>query len=156
MTNTASPRDLLRQTLIADESLRRLPYLDCCGKYWRLCTCAQKGKLTIGVGRNLDDVGISVPEANVLLDDDIDAAVAQCSQAFGWFATLDSVRQGVLVNMTFNLGIDGLKQFTQTLAAIERRDYPGAAKLMLQSKWADEVGGRAARLAARMETGAYA
>lgn len=156
MTNTSAPRDVLRQDLIRDERLRLKPYLDCCGKYWRECTCATKGKLTIGVGRNLDDVGISGGEALALLDNDIDASVRACVASFAWFPALDPVRQGALVNMTFNLGIDGVKGFPQMIAAIARKDYATAADQMLRSKWAQEVGARASRLASEMRTGVYA
>ena len=134
-------RELLRQALIRDEDCRLKPYED------------SVGKLTIGCGRNLTDVGISLSEAYYLLDNDIDKALRDCSRKFDWFARLDPVRQSVLVQMAFNLGIGGLAGFTQTLRATERGDYAGAAKLMLQSKWSHQVGGRAARLAAQMETG---
>lgn len=142
--SSVNPRDQLRQALIHDEGLRLRIYAD------------PRGFWTIGVGRNLDAVGISQAEAYTLLDNDIDAAVRQCTAAFVWFATLDPVRQGVVVNMAFNLGIGGLKQFTQTLAAIGRKDYVMAAVQMRQSKWASQVGARATRLATEMETGAYA
>jgi len=136
-------RDALRQALIRDEDVRLKPYLDPLGKW------------TIGAGRNLTDVGISLSEAYYLLDNDIDKALRDCAQKFGpWFGELDPVRQSVLVQMAFNLGIGGLSQFTQTLAAVRRGDYKDAASLMLQSKWASQVHGRAARLAAQMETGA--
>ena len=141
---TAAPRDLLRQELIRDEGFRTMPYRD------------SRGYLTIGVGRNLDASGLSAAEVYMLLDNDIDSAIRACVSAFPWFPALDAVRQGVLVQMAFNLGIVGLKQFTQTLAAVARGDYRTAAAQMLQSRWAQQVGGRAARLAAQMETGAYA
>lgn len=134
-------RDQLRAALIQDEGRRLKPYRD------------SLGVLTIGVGRNLDTVGISARESDILLDNDIDAAIADCRKAFPWFDGLDSVRQGVLVNMAFNLGIVKLKKFTQTLAAVKRGDYAAAARGMLASKWATQVKGRAARLAAEMERG---
>lgn len=139
-----NPREQLRQALVHDEGLRLKLYAD------------PRGFWTIGVGRNVDIDGISTAEAYVLLDNDIDAAVRECAAAFPWFAALDPVRQGVLVNMAFNLGIGGLKQFTLTLAAIVRHDYAGAATQMRQSRWAMQVGPRASRLATEMETGAYA
>ena len=137
-------RDLLRRALIADEGLRLKPYRD------------TVGALTIGVGRNLDAIGISTGEAYYLLDNDIDAAIHDCVRTFGeWFAALDPVRQSVLVQMAFNLGIVGLSGFTETLAAVKRGNYATAATRMLASKWATQVHGRAARLAAQMETGQW-
>jgi lysozyme len=134
-------REQLRAALRRDEGIRLKPYRD------------TVGKLTIGIGRNLDDVGISHREADYLLDNDIDAAEQDCRRAFPWFGELNSVRQGVLINMAFNLGIVRLKQFVRTLAAVQRGDYATAAKGMLASKWATQVKGRAARLAAEMERG---
>ncbi len=134
-------RDQLRAALVADENLKLKPYRD------------SQGVLTIGVGRNLDAVGISRSEAFYLLDNDIDAAVRDCAARLEWFAALDPVRQGVLVQMAFNLGIGGVLGFPVTLAAVKRGDYVAAAAGMLASKWASQTGRRAARLAAQMETG---
>lgn len=138
-------RDLVRQALIRDEGLKLKPYRD------------SVGVLTIGVGRNLESVGLSLSEVYYLLDNDLDHALRDCAERFTpWFQTLDPVRQGVLVQMAFNLGIGGLMQFRNTLAAVKRGDYAAAAKGMLASKWAGQVKGRAARLAAQMETGVIA
>jgi len=135
-------RDLLRQQLISDEGLKLKPYTD------------TTGHITLGVGRNLTDVGISLSEAYYLLDNDIDKALKDCAAKFGpWFLNLDPVRQAVLVQMAFNLGIGGLSGFTNTLADVKAGRYAEAAKRMLESKWAAQVHGRAARLAAQMETG---
>jgi lysozyme len=137
-------RDRLRAALVRDEGIRLKPYHD------------SLGVLTIGVGRNLEDVGISTREAYYLLDNDLAAAEKDCRNAFPWFAELDAVRQDVLINMAFNLGIVGLKGFTRTLAAVKRGDYAAAAKQMLASKWAKQVKRRASRLATEMETGIVA
>ena len=133
----------LRDMLIRHEGVRLKPYRD------------TVGKLTIGVGRNLDDVGISQDEADVMLDNDINRAHDACANAFPWFAALDSVRQDVLIDMCFNLGIESLKTFHMTLAAIEQGDYDKASRNMLLSRWRDEVGQRAVELSNMMRTGTY-
>lgn len=132
---------LMRVELIRDEGIRLRPYKD------------SVGKLTIGVGRNLDDVGISAEEANRLLDADIDRAAAALDKALPWWRGLSEVRQRVLLNMCFNLGIGALLGFKNTLAAIKAGRYEDAASGMLASKWAGQVGDRAKRLAAMMRTG---
>ena len=134
-------RDMIRQSLIRDEGMKLKPYRD------------STGVLTIGVGRNLDANGISTGEAYYLLDNDLDHAIKACVAKLPWFVTLDPVRQGVLVQMAFNLGIAGLLGFKQTLAAVKRGDYATAAAQMLRSKWAKQVKERASRLAKQMETG---
>lgn len=158
-------RDQLRAELQRDEGTgpkkngRFLPYWDCCGKGLRECNCNPRfqGKLTVGFGRNIEDNGISGPEADGFLDNDIDESVRNLVSKYGvWFSDLDAARQAVLTNMCLNMGIDRLSKFKQTLAATARGDYAAAAVGMLQSLWADQVGARARRLADRMRSGQWA
>lgn len=132
----------LREMLITDEGLRLKPYRD------------TVGKLTIGVGRNLDDLGISKDEAMIMLDNDILAAVDALDKTFPWWRGMSEVRQRVLVNMCFNLGIHGVANFRKALAAMEAGDYTTAAKEMEDSEWYRQVGGRAIRLVSLMRNGA--
>lgn len=133
----------LLDQLKRDEGWRPMPYRD------------SVGKLTIGYGRNLDDVGISMIEGEKMLDADILRTTARLESAFPWTSTLDEVRCGVLVNMAFNMGVGGLAQFKNMLAKVQSGDYAGAAQEMLDSKWATQVGDRAQRLATQMESGEY-
>ncbi len=136
-------RDRLTEQLIRDEGMRLKPYQDTVGKW------------TIGVGRNLTDRGITQTEAIAMLNRDIDVADLECRANLPWFDTLDQVRQGVLVNMAFNLGISRLMQFKNTLALVQAHDYEAASIQMLQSKWAEQVGNRALRLADQMRRGVW-
>jgi lysozyme len=133
--------DALISELRRDEGVRLKPYR---------CTA---GKLTIGVGRNLDDVGITPEEADHLLRNDVARVCADLDARLPWWRGLDEVRQRVLVNMGFNLGIAGLLGFKNTLRSVETGDYLGAAQGMLSSKWAHQVGPRAERLALMMRDG---
>ena len=111
------------------------------------------GKLSIGVGRNLEDVGISKEESAFLLDGDIRKIETDLDRAHPWWRKMDEVRQRVLADMCFNLGLPRLNTFVNTLAAMRRGDYAQAADGMLASKWASHVGARATRLAEMMRTG---
>lgn len=111
------------------------------------------GKLTIGVGRNLDDRGITREESAMLLANDIAAEERELLHALPWVAQLDEVRQRVLLDMSFNMGLAGLLGFKNTLATIRAGDYQRAAAMMLDSKWAKQVGQRAERLSRMMATG---
>jgi lysozyme len=133
----------LTDQLIRDERLRLEPYTD------------TVGKITIGVGRNLSDVGISVVEAQQLLVNDIANATARLEETFPWTAGLDEVRRAALLNMTFNMGIRGLSQFQNFLAAMRTGDWESARNEMLNSRWAQQVGARAQRLAIQIETGVW-
>ncbi len=112
------------------------------------------GKLTIGVGRNLEDVGISKDEALYMLQNDIDRAIERLDKKFPTWRNLDDIRQEVLINMSFNLGYK-LFRFKKFLKAIEEKDYERASYEMLNSKWAEQVGRRAKELAYAMKYGKY-
>jgi len=129
--------------LIRHEGLRLKPYRDA------------KRKLTIGVGRNLDDAGITRAEALMLLDNDIATVRRDVTRAFPWFPGLDPVRKDVVLDMVFNLGLSGFRRFEKTIAAIRAGDWENAAREMLSSRWASQVGKRATELAAMMERGKY-
>lgn len=133
--------DLLRLIKL-HEGLRLNPYKDTVGKW------------TIGYGRNLSDRGITAQEAEYLLVQDLNDVMFWMNK-LGAYAGLNKPRKAVLVDMCFNLGITKLLQFKDTLAAIKSGDYELAAKMMLQSRWAKQVGPRAVRLAKMMQTGEW-
>ena len=111
------------------------------------------GKLTIGVGRNLEDRGITASEAAYLLGNDITSTQAALLRALPWVGELDDVRQRVLIDMAFNMGMPRLLTFKNTLGAIQRGEYQRGAAMMLDSRWARQVGQRAERLSRMMATG---
>jgi lysozyme len=132
----------IKAQLVRHEGLRLKPYR---------CTA---GKLTIGIGRNLDDRGISQREAYVLLENDIQNCEKQLLDEIPEiYNGLDDVRKSVLLNMCFNLGIKGLLEFKNTLAFIAAGDWERAANGMLASKWAKQVGKRAIELSEMMRKG---
>jgi lysozyme len=132
----------VKEQLIRHEGLRLKPYR---------CTA---GKLTIGVGRNLDDCGISKPEAMVLLDNDILNCEAELLEHLPVvYMGLNDTRKAVLVSMCFNLGISCLLGFKNTLAFIGAGDFERASNNMLASKWAKQVGLRAIELSEMMRKG---
>lgn len=124
----------LEEQLIMHEGLKVKPYKD------------TAGKLTIGVGRNLDDTGITHLEAMTLLANDLERIREGLNNALPYFADLSEIRQRVLIDMAFNLGVRGLLGFRMTLLRIEQGRYAEAADHMLESKWAGQVGQRARRL----------
>jgi len=131
----------LKEELIRDEGLKLKPY-----------KCSA-GKTTIGVGRNLDDVGISEVEADMLLINDINDAIHSLDMAFPIWKTLSDARQRALVNMMFNLGMSKFMKFRNMLSAIRAGDFKLAAEEALASAWEDQVGNRAIRIATMLENG---
>ena len=131
----------LRDSLLRYEGIRLKPY-----------RCTQ-GRLTIGIGRNLDDVGISSEEAHLMLDNDIKRVKADADRELIWFDALDEVRQYVVLLMLFQLGPTTFRKFRRFIRAMDRQDYEIAAKEMLASDWAKQTPARAQELAMLMLRG---
>ena len=131
----------LTKELRTDEGVKPMPYRD------------TVGKLTIGVGRNLDDRGLSNDEIDYLLKNDIRIVCEELDKRLPWWRRMSAVRQRVLANMAFNMGINVLLTFRNTLAAMQGGRYDDAAVGMLASKWAKQVGKRAIRLSEMMKKG---
>ena len=110
-----------------------------------------RGFLTIGFGTNLD-AGITRDQAGAIMQIAVNAN-AQALSELPWFAGLNPVRQGVIENMAYNMGIDGVLGFRNMIAAIKAEDWPEAARQMRASDWGVQVGDRAKALAQIMETG---
>ena len=104
------------------------------------------GFLTLGVGRNIEERGITMDESDYLLANDITICEEEATRVFKWYDTLSDVRQRVVLNMIFNLGLTKLLNFKKFLAAMEAEDWEEAGKQMLDSRWAKQVGNRADRL----------
>lgn len=136
--------ETLGAMLKVDEGIRARVYLD------------SLGIETIGVGRNLRDVGLSQDEIDYLLANDIERCVREIRQhrttRAAWDAS-DTNRRLVLANMCFNLGISRLLKFRKTLEAWSRKDWARVSVEMLDSKWADQVGNRARRLSGMVRRG---
>ena len=111
------------------------------------------GKLTIGVGRNLDDRGLSDHEIDFLLQNDIRLVEEELDQWWPHWRSLNQTRQLVVADMMFNMGRPRLSQFKMFLAALQAANYEMASTEMLDSKWASQVKGRATTLADMMSTG---
>ena len=129
---------------------------------------------TIGIGRNLEDRGISEEELNeldipdidhvynygiteadamALAENDVQIVENELLAAHPCVDRLDAVRQLVLVDMAFNMGVPRLCKFKRMWAAVHEKDFPTAAKEMLDSRWANQVKSRSVKLANMMHTG---
>jgi lysozyme len=111
------------------------------------------GNLTIGIGRNLTGIGLYDDEIDYLLANDLKRVTDALNKNLPWWIHLDTVRQKVLIDMCFNMGIEKLLQFHNTLHWIMIGNYANAKLSMLSSLWAKQVGIRAINLATMLETG---
>lgn len=100
------------------------------------------GFWTLGIGRMVDKRrggGISRAEADYLLTNDVEGRFAFLMEQYPWFSTLDPVRQSAFLNLSFNLGIEGLAKFRNTMAAAARGDWRAVARGLRDSKWFTQV-----------------
>lgn len=132
--------ETLIEQLIRHEGMKLFPYAD------------RGGKVTIGVGRNLTDCGISRDEAMTMLTSDIADARADLV-TLEWFAQLNDVRKQALTNMRFNLGPTRFRGFVLMLAALALGRFSQAAGEMRASEWYHQVGARGEELAWMVATG---
>lgn len=123
------------EMLIRHEGVKLKPYRD------------SVGKLTVGVGRNLEDTGITQQEAFDLMRNDVHRVRYALDKYLPWWTGQPESVRLVLQNMGFQMGRAGLLGFSKFLDALQRRDYAGAAKEMLQSTWAKQTPKRAEELA---------
>ncbi len=123
-------KDRTAELIIKHEGLQLKPYKDTIGK------------VTIGVGRNLTDNGITEAEAAYLLNNDINSARQSAAKLFNKFEELNEVRQAVLIDLAFNMGYTKLSQFKRFIAAIEKEDFVTASQELKNSAWYNQVGSR--------------
>tara|TARA_R110000765_G_scaffold391781_1_gene484762 strand:- start:184 stop:615 length:432 start_codon:yes stop_codon:yes gene_type:complete len=116
------------------------------------------GKITVGVGRNIDPdggIGLSRLEINYLLANDIERVEEELSKSLPWLLELDCVRIDALVDMCFNLGLPRFLKFVKALDALEAGDYEMSANEFMDSRWAKQVGYRAYEVTEMIRTGVY-
>jgi lysozyme len=140
---TPDDRKKLRDLIVGEESYRQFPYND------------TTGHVTIGIGRNLTDRGVSFEESLQMLDNDVIYFTHRLDLNLDFFKDLNAARQMVLISMCFNLGLLGLLGFKKMIASLEQKDYNEASKEILNSKASEETGKRYEILAEIMRTGEY-
>ena len=133
--------ELASDQIEADEGRRKLAYVD------------TVGKVTIGIGFNLTDVGLWDDEIDYIFKNRVNQAGVDASVIFNFSDAISDQRKAVLVNMAYNLGHERLSGFHTLIACIAKQDWNGAADAMLASRWATQVGVRATRLAKHMRDG---
>ena len=133
----------LKDLLLRHEGLRLKPYTD------------TVGKLTIGVGRNLTDKGISESEAMLMFENDINSVLSRLRTTFYDYDKWAQARQDALADMMFNLGPAGFAGFRRMIAAVLGGDWKLAASHMRNSLWARQLPARVEELATMVETGDY-
>ncbi|MBT7628766.1 MAG: glycoside hydrolase family protein [Desulfobacula sp.] len=124
----------LEKQLIQHEGERLHPYF------------CPAGKLSLGIGRNIEDKGISREESRFLLWNDIQESFKYLKRYFPEFSNYPENIQHVMVDMILNLGPGGFLKFRKMIDAIEAQNWPKMAKEMKDSNWYHQVKSRAKNL----------
>lgn len=138
---TFEDREKLKKQLLVHEGLRLKPYAD------------TVGKITIGCGRNLTDVGISAVTAEQMLEEDITKVIGELESSVPWFASISPLRQRALADLTFNMGIGWIRKFPETFKTMTEGRWDAAATQLLLSRYAQQVGHRAHTIAKMLREG---
>lgn len=142
---------LLNKLENSEEGFRQFLYDDKTGR--RLT--GHPGKITIGIGWNIDDQGCPIEIARSVARYFIKANDALLSKLFTVYNSLDQVRQCVLVDMMFNLGFNKFTKFRRFILAVEAKDWAIAANEMRNSLWHDQLPDRVDDLANSILTGIF-
>lgn len=137
---------MILEQLKRDEGFRGEPY-KCTEGYW-----------TIGYGRNLETNPLTMDEAEVLLENDVNHTLGRLiSVDLLPSITIDELtpRQAVWVNMAFQMGVSGVLRFKKAIRAYLDEDYRTCAEEMLDSRWSMQTPNRAHRLADQMISGEW-
>lgn len=132
-----------QKLLVLEEEFRSIPYRD------------DEGNETLGIGWNIRSLPMTLEQALAINRDHIRYFEKELQRLLSFYDNLDQVRQCVLVDMAFNMGIEEFMGFKRFLHMIELGGYDEAAQEMLNSVWDKEVKTRAIRLSKMMETGQW-
>ena len=99
------------------------------------------------------DYPISEERVTECFGDDIEGVCNDLDRNISWWVGLSEDHQRVIANMAFNLGINRLLKFKKFIKAMQESEFETAAKEMMDSRWATQVGPRATRLRDRVLKG---
>jgi len=144
--------ETLKTILVHDEGCRPRPYDDATGN----TVHAEKGNISIGIGRNLEANPLSDAAISFLLAEDVTVALQGAASLFGdAFGHYSAPRQHAIVCLIFNLGLSKFMDFQNTIAAIKAGDWQKACANLENSKWHRQVGERSRRILTMLEFEKY-
>ena len=122
--------------------------------YRRFAYECSEGRLTIGYGTMIENGGHGIPEpiAEALLTDYVNVIYAQMSR-HRWFTDLNQARQQCIVEMCYQLGVEGVSEFKNMISSLKAENWLAAAEHALDSLWAKQTPARAAEIARRLAEG---
>ena len=106
-----------------------------------------EGHDTIGVGFKVDDLFLSEKVCDLILEEKLNDLIPRIERKLNWFRYAQDEVKLVIVNMSYQMGLNGVLQFKRALAAMEIKNWEMAADEMLDSLWARQTSRRANELA---------
>jgi len=136
-----------------EEGYREKPYIDSEGYPTVACGIkigpkgAALSNYTFTVPRNVGDVWLESFVNTTIVKMNTNPAIVSALKA------CNGPRRDILISMAYQMGVNGLAEFKNTLAMIADGNFSGAANGMLTSLWAKQTPNRAKRHAEVMRTG---
>lgn len=93
---------------------------------------------------------VSSERINECFREDLRTTLFDCERLYPHFYELPENAQMVIASMAFNLGRPKLSKFKNMKAAVDAGNYVEASVQMLDSRWAQQLPNRSARLAKMM------
>jgi len=121
---------ITEEYIIKHEGIKLKPYL------------CPAGKLTIGVGRNIEDNGISTDEAIYILKNDIKRCESELREIFDHFDLFDENKKTSLIDIIFQLGKPSFLKFKKMIRAIKKGDWQESVRELKDSRLCREVPSR--------------
>jgi|GEM_PF-3203588 len=117
-----------------------------------------KNGILVGYDFNITKNGISEEVASTIVEKAV-AEDRERLEKYNWFNKLDDVRQGAVLNLTFNMGVGGFLKFKSTISHLNNGNYDAASKSLLytsrgtKTRYYRQVKGRAKEVSNQLKTG---
>jgi len=126
--------DNLLERIKHHEGFRSRPY-----------TCTE-GHLTIGYGFAVKDLELDEDIAEEILLRKVQSLITRVRKKFNWLDSVPPAVQGVIVEMSYQMGVSGVSKFKKALHAMQMFQWKSAADELLDSRWAKQTPNRAKEL----------
>ena len=149
-------RHRVRESLMRHEGLMLAAYDDATGRVIQPGTTV-RGWVTVGYGRNLIGRGITLPEAEYLLSNDLAVVEAELNRLLPEWNRWAEPRQWALFELAYNMGAARfIAGWPRTIAAMRAGRWTEVASVLATSKWRNQVGdSRALPIIRAMQRGVW-
>tara|TARA_R100000234_G_C4943808_1_gene154130 strand:- start:238 stop:657 length:420 start_codon:yes stop_codon:yes gene_type:complete len=105
---------------------------------------------TIGYGFAIKDLNLEEDICDLILERKVAKLVFEVEKRFPWYCDMPIIIKDVVIEMCYQMGVNGFSKFKKTIKHLSNRDFAEASVEMLDSKWAIQTPGRAKQLSERV------